>query len=95
MARSTASSPLPRRLRQLAVVGGVLAALVFAVQGGEYGTRDLLRQRARRAALVATNDSLQRVIDSLRAYKLRLEPPLIVTESEIDDAISRLAQLME
>lgn len=62
-----------RRLRQLLIAAGIIAALVFAVQGGEYGTRDLLRQRARRTALVATIDSLTRVVDSLKRYKKRVE----------------------
>jgi acetylornithine/N-succinyldiaminopimelate aminotransferase len=35
------------------------------------------------------------IVNATGPATLRLEPPLIVTESEIDDAISRLAQLME
>jgi cell division protein FtsB len=46
---------------------------VFAVQGGEYGTSDLLRQRARRQALVARLDTLQRQVDSLTRRKLALQ----------------------
>jgi cell division protein FtsB len=75
---------LPRRLKQLTIVAGVLAALVFAVQGGEYGTRDLIRQRERRATLVRTNDSLQHIIDSLRAYKHRVE-----TDPALQERIAR------
>ena len=77
-------SVLPRRIKQLTLVAGVLAALVFAVQGGEYGTRDLMRQRERRALLVRTNDSLQRIIDSLRTYKRRLE-----TDPALQERIAR------
>ena len=44
----------------------------FAVQGGEYGTSDLLAQRARRQALQAEVDSLQRQVDSLRTLEKRL-----------------------
>ncbi len=51
-------------------VGAV--ALVFAVQGGEYGTIDLLRQRRQTAALQAQVDSLQRVVDSLGRYRDRV-----------------------
>ena len=58
---------------RLVLAAGAVAALAFAVQGGEYGTTDLWRQKQRRAALVRTNDSLVRVIDSLRRYKRRLE----------------------
>ena len=44
----------------------VLGGLVFAVQGGEYSTMDLWRQRERRAQLIAQTDSLRRQVDSLR-----------------------------
>jgi cell division protein FtsB len=86
MARSAAKSDsvLPRRIKQVVVVGGVLAALVFAVQGGEYGTRDLMRQRERRAVLTHTNDSLQRIIDSLRTYKHRHD-----TDPALQERIAR------
>jgi len=73
-----------RRLRQLLIVAGVIAALVFAVQGGEYGTRDLMRQRARRTSLLRTNDSLQRIIDSLKVYKRRLD-----TDPALQERIAR------
>ncbi len=73
-----------RRFRQLLIVAGVIAALVFAVQGGEYGTRDLMRQRARRTSLLHTNDSLQRIIDSLKIYERRLE-----TDAALQERIAR------
>ena len=47
----------------------ILGALVFALQGGEYGTLDLVRQRARRASLQTAVDSLRREVDSLAAYE--------------------------
>jgi cell division protein FtsB len=54
---------------------GVLvgAALVFAVQGGEYGTADLLRQRIKMAEVTRTVDSLHRIVDSLARYKNAVE----------------------
>ena len=60
--RSTASAP---RLRRVAVVAVGVAIAAFAVQGGEYGTLDLLRQRARREALKARIAVLHREVDSL------------------------------
>lgn len=66
------------------VVAGVVAALAFAVQGGEYGTTDLWRQKQRRARLLRTNDSLARVVDSLRRYKRRLE-----TDPALQERIAR------
>ena len=48
------------------------AAVWFAVQGGEYGTADLLRQRQQRQRLNHEVDSLKRIVDSLRLYKQRV-----------------------
>jgi Septum formation initiator len=45
----------------------VAAAALFAVQGGEYSTMDLWRQRERKVRLQAQTDSLAREVDSLRA----------------------------
>lgn len=50
----------------------LVAALVFAVQGGEYSTLDLVRQRREQRQLTAAIDSLTRVVDSLRHYRDRL-----------------------
>ena len=71
-------------VRRIIVAAAVLSALVFAVQGGEYGTRDLMRQRDRRASLLHTNDSLQRIIDSLKTYKKRVE-----TDPALQERIAR------
>ena len=58
------------RLVWLAVI---VAALVFAVQGGEYSTLDLVRQRREREHMTASIDSLTRVVDSLRKFYDRLQ----------------------
>ena len=73
-----------QQIGRLVIAAGFVAALVFAVQGGEYGTTDLWRQKARRARLVRTNDSLVRIIDSLRRYKRRLE-----TDPALQERIAR------
>ena len=57
-----------------------LAALTFAVEGGEYGTSDLLRQRARKRGLRASIDTLQRQVDSLRTWKRALTSDPAVQE---------------
>ena len=72
------------RLKQAAVVVVVLAALAFAVQGGEYGTTDLWRQKQRRARLTSSIDSLQRSVDSLKRYKHRLQ-----TDPALQERIAR------
>jgi cell division protein FtsB len=45
----------------------VAAGALFAIQGGEYSTMDLWRQRERKIRLQAETDSLAREVDSLRA----------------------------
>ena len=73
-----------RRVKRVLVAAAVVAALVFAVQGGEFGTRDLLRQRQRRKVLVSAIDSLQRIVDSLKRYKQRVE-----TDPALQERIAR------
>ncbi len=46
---------------------GALAVLVYAIEGGEYGTSDLLTQRDRKAALAQNVEMLAGDVDSLRA----------------------------
>ncbi len=65
------------------VVVAVLA-VAWALEGGEYGTTDLFRQRARRAALRAEVDSLERHVDSLRGYKRALQ-----TDAALQERIAR------
>src|SRR5689334_14090931 len=72
------------RLKLLAVIVVVIAALAFAVQGGEYGTMDLMRQKQRKAKLLGSIDSLQHVVDSLKRYKHRLQ-----TDPALQERIAR------
>lgn len=58
----------------------VLAVSYFAVQGGEYGTTDLFRQRARMQRLQHEVDSLQHQVDSLGRYKLAIATDPLVQE---------------
>jgi len=71
-------------LKRIAVTGVAVAALAFAVQGGEYGTTDLLRQKQRKARLLGSIDSLQHVVDSLKRYKHRLQ-----TDPALQERIAR------
>jgi cell division protein FtsB len=73
-----------RGLKRVLVAAGVLAAIVFAIEGGEYGTRDLMRQKQRRARLALAIDSAQHVVDSLNRYKKRLE-----TDPALQERIAR------
>ena len=83
-ARTSRTNGGTRRIKQVLVAAGVVVALVFAIQGGEYGTRDLLEQKARRKTLVRTIDSLSRVVDSLRRYKAR-----VATDPALQERIAR------
>ncbi len=47
----------------------LLGAALFALEGGEYGTTDLVRQRAKRQQLDAEIAALQRDVDSLTRVK--------------------------
>ena len=67
-------------IRRLLVVAAIIVVLVFAVQGGEYGTSDLWRQRARRQALIARLDTLQRQVDSLTRRKRALQDDAALQE---------------
>lgn len=58
-----------------------VGAAAFAVQGGEYATTDLWRQRARERALTASVDSLQREVDSLRTLERRLRTDPVLQET--------------
>ena len=62
----------------------VAAAVVYAVQGGEWGTDDLLAQRARAARLRAEIDSLERDVDSLGRVKKS-----ILTDAAVQERIAR------
>ena len=59
--------------RRFLFVAAVLAALYFAIEGGQWGTWDLWTQRRQRSALERAHDSLQRKVDSLRRYRTQLD----------------------
>jgi cell division protein FtsB len=61
-----------KRLRLLAWIGLGAMAAWFAIEGGEYGTSDLIRQERQRRRLTREIDSLRRVVDSLTRYKHRV-----------------------
>ena len=71
-------------IRRILFWGVVVAALVYAVQGGEWGTDDLLAQRSRAARLRAQIDSLKHDIDSLGNVKKS-----ILTDAAVQERIAR------
>ena len=56
-----------------AIVAGLLAALYFALQGGEYGILDLRQLRQDVAEESTTVVQLQRVVDSLERFAFAIE----------------------
>lgn len=64
----------------------VLAAFAawWAIQGGEYGTTDLLRQGRQQRRLNREIDSLRHAVDSLRQYKQR-----VLTDPRTQERIAR------
>jgi hypothetical protein len=72
------------RLRAVVKAALVLGAIAFAVEGGEYGTMDLLKQGERERRLRVEIDSLSRLVDSLARYKRRVE-----TDPKLQERIAR------
>jgi cell division protein FtsB len=60
-------------MKVLLVRLAIVFAIYFAVQGGEYSTVSLVKQRQRERALSQMVDSLQRDVDSLKLLKRRIE----------------------
>jgi cell division protein FtsB len=76
----------PARKRAWRAVGLVvlLAAIVFAIQGGEYGTTDLFQQRTKKAHLLAELDTLEKQVDSLERVKKAIQ-----TDPTVQERIAR------
>jgi cell division protein FtsB len=62
----------------------IVVALFFAVQGGEYSTRDLYMLHTRTQTLTREVDSLQRQVDSLGRYL-----KLVKSDSATQERIAR------
>jgi cell division protein FtsB len=60
-------------VRRVGTIVVLAIAVAFAIEGGEFGTLDLLRQRREKARIQHSIDSLTRVVASLKAYKDSLE----------------------
>ena len=67
------ASELPRGVRGIFWLAVAVGGLLFAVQGGEFGTLDLWRQRRDRQRVTHEIDSLQHVVDSLNNYAAKVQ----------------------
>ena len=66
--------------RRVVLIAAALAVATFAIQGGEWGTFDILSQGKRVARLETAVDSLQHVVDSLRLYRKRIDTDPVLQE---------------
>ena len=57
-----------------------LGVILYAVQGGEWGTVDLIRQTSRLARVKHQVDSLNHEVDSLKKYKQLLQTDPVMQE---------------
>ena len=71
-------------MKKAALLLIVLAALYFAVQGGEYSTADIVRQITAKRRMTAEVDSLRRTVDSLERYLRAVE-----TDPAVQERIAR------
>ena len=70
--------------RRAAILLAIAAVVAFAVQGGEWGTFDLVSQERRMARLAVAVDSLQHEVDSLKRYRKRID-----TDPALQERIAR------
>ena len=83
MAARRKSTPGALVLRA-ALVLLAIGVIAFAVEGGEWGTLDLIRQKSRLARVRHDVDSLKHVVDSLQKYK-----HAVLTDPVIQEKIAR------
>ena len=79
-AKASAGSLVVRAVIALAALG----VIAFAVQGGEWGTVDLIRQTSRLARVRHEVDSLNHEVDSLKKFK-----QLLLTDPVTQEKIAR------
>ena len=82
--RSSARQSGARIGRRLIGVAALLAVGYFAIEGGEYGTSDLVKQRSRGRKLARDIDSLTKQVDSLQRYRKGL-----ATDIRLQERIAR------
>ncbi len=82
--RGSRAGEAKRIAKRVLIAAGGIVAIVFAVQGGEFGTTDLLRMRSRREVTLKAIDSLEHIVDSLRRYNKQL-----ATDPALQERIAR------
>ena len=67
------ASKSPSIAKRLVAAVIIIAVVAFAIEGGEFGTTDLIRQSRERKRVTRAVDSLQRIVDSLKRYANAVE----------------------
>ena len=62
------ASKSPSLANRLLTALAIIAVVVFAIEGGEFGTTDLIRQSREKKRVTRAVDSLQHIVDSLKRY---------------------------
>ena len=78
------ASNSPSFVKRIAIALVIVAVVAFAIEGGEFGTADLMRQSREKKRVTRAVDSLQHIVDSLRRYKTRVE-----TDPALQERIAR------
>ena len=67
------ASKSPSIAKRLVTALVIIAVVAFAIEGGEFGTTDLLRQSREKKRVIRAVDSLQHIVDSLKRYANAVE----------------------
>ena len=67
------ASRAPSFAKRFIIALVVIAVVVFAIEGGEFGTTDLIRQSREKKRVTRAVDSLQHIVDSLKRYANAVE----------------------
>jgi cell division protein FtsB len=80
--RAAPGGPLTTKqiIGRVVLASSALAVVAFAVQGGEYGTTDLIRQRNLLARERRIVDSLAAEVERLKVYKKSVETDPVMQE---------------
>jgi cell division protein FtsB len=63
----------PSIVKRIGAAVVIIAVIAFAIEGGEFGTTDLIHQRREKKRITRAVDSLQHIVDSLQRYANAVE----------------------
>jgi len=63
----------PSIVKRIGIALVIIAVVAFAIDGGEFGTMDLMRQSREKKRVTRAVDSLQHIVDSLKRYANAVE----------------------